>query len=90
MVHSAELDLNEYSELRAPVDGRIGDRRVSRRQSGDRRRGSNTTLLATVVSVDPIRFEFTFDEASYLRYQRFAGNKTPMAKPGRRRRSRSS
>ena len=24
MVHSAELDLNEYSELRAPVDGRIG------------------------------------------------------------------
>ena len=29
-------------------------------------------MLATVVSVDPIRFEFTFDEASYLRYQRFA------------------
>jgi RND family efflux transporter MFP subunit len=25
------------------------------------------------VTVDPIRFEFTFDEASYLRYQRFAG-----------------
>jgi RND family efflux transporter MFP subunit len=35
--------------------------------------GGNTTLLATIVSVDPIRFEFTFDEASYLRYQRFAG-----------------
>ena len=31
-----------------------------------------TTLLATIVSVDPIRFEFSFDEASYLRYQRFA------------------
>src|ERR1700733_7920074 len=29
MVHQAELDLNEYSELRAPIDGRIGDRRVS-------------------------------------------------------------
>src|SRR5262249_56349331 len=27
MVHSAELDLNEYSELRAPIDGKIGDRR---------------------------------------------------------------
>jgi membrane fusion protein, multidrug efflux system len=32
----------------------------------------NTTLLATIVSVDPIRFEFTFDEASYLRYERVA------------------
>ena len=35
--------------------------------------GGNTTLLATIVSVEPIRFEFTFDEAAYLRYQRFAG-----------------
>ena len=40
--------------------------------------GSNTTLLATIVSVDPIRFEFTFDEASYLRYQRFAGTNGQM------------
>jgi RND family efflux transporter MFP subunit len=32
--------------------------------------GGNTTLLATVVSIDPIRFEFTFDEASFLRYER--------------------
>ncbi|MGA8950153.1 MAG: efflux RND transporter periplasmic adaptor subunit, partial [Xanthobacteraceae bacterium] len=29
MVNSAELDLDQYSELRAPIDGRIGDRRVS-------------------------------------------------------------
>jgi RND family efflux transporter MFP subunit len=41
--------------------------------------GNNTTLLAAIVSVDPIRFEFTFDEASYLRYQRFAGTDTRMA-----------
>src|SRR4029078_13386889 len=33
-----------------------------------------TTMLATIVSLDPIRFEFTMDEASYLRYQRFSGN----------------
>ena len=32
--------------------------------------GGNTTLLATIVSIDPIRFEFTFDEASFLRYER--------------------
>src|SRR6202035_3344788 len=27
LVHSAELDFNEFTELRAPVAGRIGDRR---------------------------------------------------------------
>jgi RND family efflux transporter MFP subunit len=35
--------------------------------------GGTTTLLATIVSIDPIRFEFTFDEAAYLRYERAAG-----------------
>jgi len=73
MVHSAELDLNEYSELRAPIDGKIGDRRVSVGNLVTGGTGGNTTLLATIVSVDPIRFDFTFDEAAYLRYQRFAG-----------------
>ena len=29
-------------------------------------------LLATIVSTDPIHFEFTFDEASFLRYERIA------------------
>jgi RND family efflux transporter MFP subunit len=33
-----------------------------------------TTLLATITSIDPIRFEFTMDEASYLRYMRLAGD----------------
>jgi RND family efflux transporter MFP subunit len=72
MVHSAELDLDQYSELRSPIDGKIGDRRVSVGNLVTGGTGGNTTLLATIVSVDPIRFEFTFDEASYLRYQRFA------------------
>ena len=79
MVHQAELDLNDYSNLRAPIDGRIGDRRVSVGNLVTGGNGANTTLLATIVSVDPIRFEFTFDEASYLRYQRFAGSTTQMA-----------
>ncbi len=79
MVHSAELDLNEYSQLRSPIDGRIGDRRVSVGNLVSGNVSSNTTLLATIVSVDPIRFEFTFDEASYLRYQRFAGPGSQMA-----------
>jgi multidrug efflux system membrane fusion protein len=75
MVNSAELDLDQYSELRAPVDGRIGDRRVSVGNLISGGAGGNTTLLATIVSVDPIRFEFTFDETSYLRYERFAKNR---------------
>ncbi len=78
-MHSAELDLNEYSELRSPIDGRIGDRRVAVGNLVTGGTGGNTTLLATIVSVDPIRFEFTFDEASYLRYQRFATGKQRMA-----------
>ena len=72
MVHSAELDLNDYSELRSPIDGRIGDRRVAVGNLVTGGTGGATTLLAMVVSVNPIRFEFSFDEASYLRYVRFA------------------
>src|SRR5262245_42911518 len=73
-VRLAELDL-QFTELRAPVTGRIGDRRVSPGNlvAGGTTAGTgNTTLLATIVSTDPIRFEFTFDEASFLRYQRLA------------------
>src|SRR5262249_30094646 len=79
MVHQAELDLNEYFNLRAPADGRIGDRRVSVGNLVTGGNGSNTTLLATIVSVDPIPFGFTFDEASSLRYQRLGGTGGKMA-----------
>jgi len=79
MVHSAELDLDEYSELRAPIDGRIGDRRVAVGNLVSGGTGGNTTLLATIVSVDPIRFEFSFDESSYLRYVRFASSSQDVA-----------
>ncbi len=71
LVHQAELDFG-FTELRAPIDGRIGDRRVSPGNLVIGGSGSSTTLLATIVSIDPIRFEFTFDEASYLRYEQFA------------------
>jgi RND family efflux transporter MFP subunit len=70
-VRQATLDL-EFTELRAPVSGRIGDRRVSVGNLVTGGSGGSTTLLATIESIDPIRFEFTFDEASYLRYRRLA------------------
>jgi len=68
-VKQAELDL-AFTELRAPVTGRIGDRRVSIGNLVTGGTGGTTTMLANIVSMDPIRFEFTFDEASYLRYER--------------------
>jgi RND family efflux transporter MFP subunit len=67
----AALDL-EFTELRAPVSGRIGDRRVSIGNLVTGGTSGNTSLLATIESIDPIRFEFTLDEASYLRYGDFA------------------
>jgi RND family efflux transporter MFP subunit len=66
----ATLDL-EFTELRAPVSGRIGDRRVSIGNLVTGGTSGNTSLLATIESIDPIRFEFTLDEASYLRYGHF-------------------
>ncbi|WP_137043870.1 efflux RND transporter periplasmic adaptor subunit [Pseudolabrys sp. FHR47] len=70
-LRSAELDLS-FTELRAPIAGRIGDRRVTPGNLVTGGTGGSTTLLATIVSTDPIYFEFTFDEASYLRYERNA------------------
>jgi RND family efflux transporter MFP subunit len=80
-VRQAELDL-QFTELRAPIDGRIGDRRVSPGNLVTGGTSGNTTLLATIVSQDPIHFEFTFDEASYLRYERMAKEGADVASRG--------
>jgi RND family efflux transporter MFP subunit len=67
---SAELDL-EFTEIRSPISGRIGDRKidVGNLVSGG---SSGSTLLATIVAQDPIYFEFDGSEADYLRYVRLA------------------
>jgi membrane fusion protein, multidrug efflux system len=70
-VRQATLDL-EFTQLRAPISGHIGDRRVSPGNLVTGGTGGNTTLLATIVSTDPIRLEFTVDESSHLRYERMA------------------
>ena len=80
MVKQAQLDL-EFTELRAPVAGRIGDRRVSQGNLVTGGTGG-TTLLATIVSMDPIRLEFTFDEAAYLRYERLSSSGKEMTGRG--------
>jgi RND family efflux transporter MFP subunit len=80
-VQQAELDL-QFTELRAPIDGRIGDRRVSPGNLVTGGTAGNTTLLATIVSTDPIHFEFTFDEASFLRYERLSQMGSDVASRG--------
>ena len=89
-MRQAELDL-QFTELRRRSTGRIGDRRVSPGNLVTGGTGGNTTLLATIVSIDPIRFEFTFDEASFLRYERLAQGRQGRHEPRRAAsRSRSS
>jgi RND family efflux transporter MFP subunit len=60
----AELDLG-FTEVRAPVNGRISDRRVDVGNLV-----SDATLLTTVVALNPIHFVFDMNEADFLAYQR--------------------
>jgi RND family efflux transporter MFP subunit len=65
---SAELNL-EWTEVKAPITGRISDRKVD---IGNLVIGGSqgTTLLTTIVSLDPIHFIFDTSESDYLRYVR--------------------
>jgi RND family efflux transporter MFP subunit len=60
-----------FTEVRAPVAGRVSRELVT---VGNLVTGgtAGSTLLTTIVSLDPIYFYFDADEASYLRYQRMA------------------
>ncbi|HKR90843.1 MAG TPA: efflux RND transporter periplasmic adaptor subunit [Novosphingobium sp.] len=60
----------EFATVRAPISGRISDRRVDvgNLVSGDN--GANATLLTTINAVDPIYFTFDASEALFLKTQR--------------------
>lgn len=73
-LRQADLDL-AFTELRAPISGRIGDRRVSIGNLVIGGASGTTTLLATIQSIDPIRFQFTIDEGSYLKLVKLQGEK---------------
>lgn len=62
---AAKLDL-EFTTVRAPVAGRVSDRKVS---IGDVVT-ANTTQLTRVVTLDPIWFTFEGAESFYLKYVR--------------------
>ena len=63
----AKLDL-EFTEIRAPISGRISRRLVSMGNLVT----ANETVLTNVVSIDPIHFYFDVDERSYLAYNKMA------------------
>lgn len=74
-VRQRALDV-EFSTVRAPISGRVSDRRIDigNLVSGDA--GANATLLTTINAVDPIYFTFDASEALFLKAQRDrAGNK---------------
>ncbi|MEQ8356969.1 MAG: efflux RND transporter periplasmic adaptor subunit [Kiloniellaceae bacterium] len=64
---SARLDL-EYTEIRAPISGRIDRNLISVGNLVE----TNVTILTTIVAVDPIYFYFDIDERSFLAYARDA------------------
>lgn len=57
----AKLDL-EFTDIRAPVSGRISHRSVSTGTLVN----ANDTVLVNIVSLDPIHFYFDVDERAYL------------------------
>jgi RND family efflux transporter MFP subunit len=71
LVRDAKFDLDR-TRVYAPFSGRMGTHLVSvgNLVSGNRSGGSSTTLLATVVSVDPIYLNFDMSEGDYLNFQR--------------------
>jgi membrane fusion protein, multidrug efflux system len=70
-IRDAQLDL-EYCRVTAPFTGRIGARQVSIGSlvAGSRAAVSPTTLLATLVSLDPIYLDFDMSESDYLTFSR--------------------
>lgn len=73
-VRSRQLDLG-FTQIRAPVTGRISDRRVDVGNLVS----ANQSMLTTLLALDPIYFTFDGSEALYLKHlrQRQQGGNAP-------------
>lgn len=82
LLHKAELDL-EFTEVRAPISGRISYAPVTEGNlvtGGER----DSTLLTTIVSLDPLYLYFEVDEQSALKYRQMFKDgvrKSPLFEP---------
>src|SRR5262249_29873101 len=70
-IRDAQFDV-EHCRIVAPFTGRIGTHLVSvgNLVAGSRAATSPTTLLATLVSLDPIYLDFDMSESDFLTYSR--------------------
>lgn len=64
-LRARQLDL-AFTRVTAPISGRISERRVDAGNSVV----ADQTVLTTIVSIDPLHFEFQGSEALLLKYQR--------------------
>ena len=69
-VEMARLNM-EYTRVKAPISGRIGRKMITEGNLVNGNQG-DSTLLATIVSLDPIYCRFDADERSILKYQQLA------------------
>jgi membrane fusion protein, multidrug efflux system len=80
-LETARLNVS-FTDVRAPISGRIGRKLVSEGNLV----AADQTLLGTIVTLDPIKFYFDIDERAYLAYARSvrsAGGMTnPRERPG--------
>jgi RND family efflux transporter MFP subunit len=68
-VRSRSLDV-EFTQVRAPIGGRISDRRVDSGNLVAAGEGAGGSLLTTINALDPIYFNFDSSEALFLKAQR--------------------
>ena len=77
-IHSAQLNL-EFSRITAPFDGRIGAHQVSVGALITGGSGGGNTLLANMVSLNPIHLDFDMNESDYLAWHRYQTAQPPGA-----------
>jgi RND family efflux transporter MFP subunit len=70
-VKTLELDLS-FARIVSPIDGRISRSMVTAGNWVSAGGVSNTTLLTTIVSQDPIYIYFDVSENNYIKYKRLA------------------
>jgi RND family efflux transporter MFP subunit len=70
-MEAARLDV-EFTRVSAPVSGRVGRKLVTEGNLINGGVGTQSTLLTTIVSLDPIYAYFDADEGSLLKYDRLA------------------
>jgi RND family efflux transporter MFP subunit len=68
-VRQKALDV-EFTQVRAPITGRISDRRVDPGNQVAGGEGTTGSLLTTINALDPIYFSFDGSEALFLKAQR--------------------